>query len=139
MKRIIAAFVCFTLVIGCVFSFSAEVFADNDVTFSDTIISADVVQRSNTKTATAKNMVYQDDVLIAEIAFRATFQYNGLSVSVVSMSVTQCQTYNGWSFTQTSFTGSGSSVLLKGKLTHPSHSDVDVSISLSCDPDGNIY
>lgn len=138
MKRVLALILCILLAVGCSIPASCEEPA-NDITFTETTVQINPEQRSSTVTAKReRTFLFHADV-IATIAITATFQYNGLSVSVVSMSVTQCQTYNGWSFTQTSFTGSGSSVLLKGKLTHPSHSDVDVSISLACDPDGNIY
>ncbi len=74
---------------------------------------------------------------IADITIRATFEFDGSVVKVVSKQIVQCTTYNGWSFSQTGFTSSGGTVTLNGKLTKLLKSNT-ISLSLSCDKDGNI-
>ena len=76
--------------------------------------------------------------LIAEIWIDATFRYDGNTVSVVSKSISKCETYDGWSFKQSSFTSSGGTVTLTGKLTKLLVLNANVNISLTCDKNGNI-
>lgn len=138
MKRALAIILCILLVAGFPIHASCEEPADS-ITFTETTIHINQEQRASTKTVERTKTYKNGTDVIGIIAVTATFQYNGLSVSVVSKSISQSQTYNGWTFRQTSFTGNGSNVLLRGTLSHPLYSDVAVSISLACDPDGNIY
>lgn len=97
----------------------------------------DNVARSSTITSTHSRSYTNDGKLIAEIAVTGTFRYDGRAVSVLSKSISKCTTYDGWSFQKSSFISSGGSIVLTGTLTKSGKS-VDVFISLSCDPDGNI-
>lgn len=92
----------------------------------------------NSKTATHTENFYASGILIATIAIQATFHYDGNNVSVASKSVTQASTYNGWNYTQNSFTSSGGTVTLSGTLSKFLHSNQVFSMSLSCDKDGNV-
>ncbi len=94
---------------------------------------------TNTKTATRTKSIYSSsDVLLAIISFKATFQYDGNSVSVLSKTVTQTDTYNGWSYSQTSFSSSGGTVILEGKLTKMIIFVKQFTMTLTCDVNGNI-
>lgn len=153
MKKLTVIILCITLISASLIPVSAaevsrsgsEVVSqtvdvlDGGITVVDTITLPNSNQRSNTRSATLYREVYRDDVLIAQIDVTGTFQYNGTSVSVVSKHISKCETYNGWSFKQSSFISSAGSIVLTGKLTKPLYSSAEVRISLSCDPYGNIY
>jgi hypothetical protein len=91
-------------------------------------------QRTVRKTRTYK----KNDTTIAIIAVTAVFSYNGSTVSVSSKKVSQSDTYEGWKYSQTSFTSSGGTVTLSGKLTKLLNSTVPVSVTITCDANGNI-
>lgn len=95
--------------------------------------------RASQKTYERKRSFYDGDTLIAVIAFEATYSYTGTSVSVVSKTVTQTDTYSGWSFKQTSFTSSGGTVTLEGKIRYLLILNSSAfSMSMTCDKNGNI-
>ena len=95
--------------------------------------------RTTERTAVHKKSFYDGDTLIAVIAFTATFRYDGSSVSVVSKSVTQTDTYGGWSYKQESFTSSGGTVTLTGKLKYLLIlNSTAFTMSMTCDANGNI-
>ena len=75
---------------------------------------------------------------MAIIAFSATYRYDGSSVSVISKTVIQTDVYNGWTFTQKSFTSSGGTVTLTGKLSKWLIFNNSISMSMTCDKNGNI-
>lgn len=60
------------------------------------------------------------------------------TVSVISKSVTQTDTYEGWNYVETSFTSSGGTVALAGKLTKLLIMRTSFTIGLECDANGNI-
>lgn len=150
MKKTIALFLCVVLLIAASTPVSAAecnsitelnesytiVLDDGTVITNEVIISSQ--SRSSTKTATRRATVTRDDVLVAVIAFQATFRYDGTTVSVVSKSVTQTDTYDGWEYVQNSFTSSGGTVTLNAKLTKWFIFNTPFSMTLSCDKDGNI-
>lgn len=88
---------------------------------------------------TKRNTYYdRNDNIIAVIEITGTFSYDGSIVKVVSKSITREDTYNGWKFSKSSFTGSGGTIRLSGKLTKTGETSVSVSLSLACDKNGNI-
>lgn len=94
--------------------------------------------RSSTKTGYVTRNFYDGSTLIATITLQATFRYDGSSVSVVSRSVTQSDTYDGWSYVQNSLTASGGTVTLSAKLTKWIILNTSFTMTLDCDEDGNI-
>lgn len=94
--------------------------------------------RSMSRAYTDKRTYTRDGTVIAEIWIDATFRYDGNTVAVVSKSISKCETYNGWSFKQSSFTSSGGTVKLSGKLTKLLVLNANVNITLTCDKNGNI-
>lgn len=62
----------------------------------------------------------------------------GTSVSVVSKTVTNTDTYNGYGYVQNSFTSSGGSVTLNARLTKWIVLNTPFTMTLSCDKNGNI-
>lgn len=94
--------------------------------------------RTASRAATKKHSFSKNGTAIADIAITGVFRYDGTTVSVTSKTVSQKDTYNGWSYSQTSFTSSGGSINLTGKLTKILQVAVLVDITLSCDKDGNI-
>ena len=94
--------------------------------------------RSTDKRAERKATIKDGDTVIAIIAFEAVFRYDGSSVSVVSKTVTQTNTYEGWSYKQKSFTSSGGTVTLNAKLTKLLIFNNSFTFTLSCDRSGNI-
>ena len=94
--------------------------------------------RASTKTAQRTATVTRSGVTIGVITIQATFSYDGSTVSVTSKSVTQKTTYDGWSYSQQSFTSSGGTVTLNAKLTKLLHAARTVTITMTCDKNGNI-
>lgn len=94
--------------------------------------------RATERAATQRLTIDNNGVVLAVIAFRATFRYDGTTVSVVSKSVIQTDTYEGWNYKQTSFTSSGGTVTLTGKITKLLVLNHPFTLTLSCDKDGNI-
>lgn len=121
---------------GDVVSFT-EYRTENGLTVRDEVI-VYPQSRSSTVAGAARRNIYDGDTLIAVIAFEATFRYDGSTVSVVSKSVIQTDTYDGWSYSQTSFTSSGGTVSLTGKLSKWLILNTTFTMTLTCDKDGNI-
>lgn len=117
--------------------FYREETLSNGITVIDEIVESSYT-RATGKTCTRTSTFKDGDTVIAVIAYQATFQYDGTSVSVLSKSVTRTDTYNGWNYKQTSFTSSGGTVTLSGKLTKLLIFNSAFSLSLACDKDGNI-
>ena len=147
MKRLISFIICFallaTLARPTYAAEQAEVIYSQETVLEDgTTIRDEIIVTSNAratdKTATRKKTLTKNDVVIGIIAFKATFRYDGSTVSVVSKSVTQTDTYDGYSYTQNSFTSSGGTVTLEGKLTKLLFITTSFSMSLTCDKNGNL-
>ena len=147
MKR----FLCLVLSIVLLITISAPAFASEassvlstqktdlggGITLTEEII-LDPQARATERSATARLTIDEDGVVLAVIAFRATFRYDGTTVSVVSKSVTQTDTYEGWNYKQTSFTSSGGTVTLTGKITRLLVLNHPFTLTLTCDKNGNI-
>ena len=101
-------------------------------------ITVNSAARGTEKDATRSSSFYYGDNLVGQIAFRATYYYDGSIVRVVSKSVTQTTTYIGWNYRQNSFTSSGGTVTLDAKLTKLLILNVSVDMSMTCDVNGNI-
>lgn len=147
MKKIFSIVLCLFLLFSfTVSSYAAEngeVIYCEEYSLADGIVVHDTVtvyaqSRSSTVTAEREKVLYDGDTLIAVIVLRATFRYDGSSVSVVSKSVTQSDTYDGWSYVQNSLTSSGGTVTLNAKLTKWIILNTSFTMTLSCDKDGNI-
>ena len=147
MKRILAIMLCtFLFASVSIPTYAAEqtdvIYCEETVLEDGTVVRDEIIVTANAratqKTATRRKTFTKDDETIAVIAFKATFQYNGSSVSVVSKSVTQTDTYNGFSYSQTSFTSSGGTVTLSGKLTKYLIFTQSFTFSLTCDKNGNL-
>lgn len=151
MKRVLSILVCAVLLLAATISASAaetetaagtlisrtEKVLENGLTVVETIY--DLSQaRSTDKTAHKTQEFYSGDTLIAVITIQGTFRYDGSTVSVVSKSVTQTDTYDGWSYKQNSFTSSGGTVTLDAKLTKWLILNTSFTTTLTCDKNGNI-
>lgn len=147
MKKTLSLFICLFLVFsmtppvsaldtGKVIYRSEEVLADGVVVISEIIDHAQV--RSTTKNYEHTKTYTRNGSTIAVISIYVSFRYDGSSVSVLSKSVTRTDTYNGWSYAQNSFTSSGGTISLSGKLTKLLNSSIAVSMTLNCDASGNI-
>lgn len=152
MKKIFSIFLCmvtlFTMIVPvCATSDNSN--SGNTISYYEEqldngwIVVDEIVEyshaRSTEKTYERKKSFYDGDTLIAVIAFQATYRYTGTSVSVVSKTVTQTDTYSGWSFKQNSFTSSGGTVALEGTLKYLLiFNSSDFSMSMTCDKNGNI-
>lgn len=147
MKKILSAFIAILLLCSVIAPAAAaeqpdviyqETVLENGLTVVDeiTIYSS---ARATDRSAERKRSFYDGDTLVAVIAFQATFRYTGTSVSVVSKTITQTDTYSGWSFKQNSFTSSGGTVTLEGTLKYLLiFNSSDFSMSMTCDKNGNI-
>lgn len=148
MKKLITVLFCLMVISICILPcsavdnreviFYAEETLENGIVVVDTITENNPISRSISRSVTREKIYYLNDEVIAEIAITATFRYDTQTVSVVSKSISKCETYDGWSFKQSSFTSSGGTVSLTGKLTKLLVLNANVSISLTCDENGNI-
>lgn len=121
MKKYLSLLLCLLIVIQCCIPcFAAE------------------ARIAGTRDSERTKVYKYDGEVIAEITITGKFTYNGSYAVVNSKSISKCETYNGWSFQQTSFTVSGGTITLTGKLTKLFHEARTVSISLTCDAYGNI-
>lgn len=114
-----------------------ETTLDNGIVIIDNLTPLDTI-RSNDTTYARTRTVKQNSATIAVIVLVATFRYDGNSVSVLSKSVTQSDTYDGWNYKQNSLTSSGGTVTLDAKLTKWLVMNIDIDMSITCDKNGNI-
>ena len=144
MKKILIFIICCSLFIFPIPVHATEnapntISLENGLTYIDKITVEPSATRSSPSTHTLTRSFYDGETLIATIAFTATFQYDGSSVSVISKSVTQTDTYRGWSYKQESFTSSGGTVTLSGKLNYLLlFNSTSFTMSMTCDANGNI-
>lgn len=147
MKRVIAVFLC--LVLASAFAFPASAAENGEVVHSEEFVLENGLRvidtitvysnaRASTVTSNRYRNIYDGDTLVAYIRFEATFRYDGSTVSVVSKTVTNTDTYDGWEYVQNSFTSSGGTVTLNAKLTKWFILNTSFTMTLSCDKDGNI-
>jgi len=109
VRRFFAFFLCIVLLL----TLNTQVFASgndvaktiysethttNGLTVIDEVIVFDQLERSTDRMAERRKTIYDGDVVIAIIAFTATFHYDGSTVSVIAKSVTQTDTYESWSY-----------------------------------------
>lgn len=147
MKRLLSFFIGLVMLISvavpvnaveadCVLSRTNTVLDDGISAVDELIVYPQT--RSSTQSYGRSKTFMNGDTKIAIIAFTGTFRYDGSTVSVVSKEVTQTDTYDGWSYSQSSFTSSGGTITLSAKLTKPLNSSIPFTMTLSCDKDGNI-
>ncbi len=147
MKRILSLCITVILLILAIMPVSATE-QDDPVLYKEVSLGNGIVyieeitvysnERASQKRGEIRRTFKRDDTTIAIIAYEAVFQYDGSTVSVISKSVTQVDTYDGWSFKQNSFTSSGGTVTLTGKLTKLLILNTPVTLTLTCDKNGNI-
>lgn len=151
MKRLYSTLLCVIVLIGLVMPAKAVDCADilEQVTVEEEIIIGNRViateeattpfsSSSITIPATKTKKYSKNGKVIANIGVTAEFCYNGTSVKVVSKKISPKALYDGWSFIQSSFTSSGGTVSLKGRLEKSGVSPITVSITITCDKNGNI-
>ena len=150
MKRIISFILCLFILLSVAVSASAApvdngtVLISEETTLEDGLTCIDEVilypqqARASTRTAERRKTFYDGDTLIAVIAFTANYRFDGSSVSVLSKTVTQTDTYESWTYSQESFTSSGGTVSLTGKLKKWLIFSDSFTMSLTCDANGNI-
>lgn len=144
MRKCIVIALCVLLLISAMPVYAAEPAPAGETAPADgiTCVTELIVENQNARsaerTATRRDTFYDGDTVIAVIAFQATFRFDGNSVNVIAMSVTETDTYEGWSYKQTSFTSSGGTVTLEGKLTKWLIFNSAFTMSMTCDKNGTI-
>ncbi len=117
--------------------YSSKYLTNDGITVIDEVVALNQT-RSTDKTYYRSKSFYDGDTLIAFIKFEATFRYDGSTVTVISKTVTDTDTYASWSYVQNSFTSSGGTVTLSGELTKWLIINSPFTMTLSCDINGNI-
>ena len=145
MKRILVLIFCAVLMISSIpcsyavetCTYRNEWVMENGVTVVEEIIFEND-SRATDKAGT-RRLTYSDEDqnLMAIIAMRVVFRYDGTNVRVISKSMTQTDTYNGWSYEHNSFVTVGGKVTTKFYLSKSLYSQL-FSFSLTCDKDGNL-
>lgn len=147
MKRIVTLLLSFVLLICLVAPVSAvstgEVIYSGERSLENGLRLVETITvysnaRASTVTAERNGSIYDGDTLVAYIRFVATFRYDGNTVSVVSKTVTNTDTYDGWDYVQNSFTSSGGTVTLNAKITKWFIFNTPFTMTFSSDKDGNI-
>ena len=145
MKRLIAFVLCVMLLVSSIpYAYAAEKSTyrnvwvmENGITVTEEIIienDSRAVQKPVTCRRTYRD---EDQDLMAIIAMYVVFQYDGSTVRVVSKSMTQTDTYNGWNYEHNSYVTVGGKVTTKFYLSKTLYSQL-FSFSVTCDKDGNI-
>lgn len=145
IKRIIRIAVCVIMLLAIQLPWVSAAEVNNDVfrfrdglTIIETVEVVSQARASTTEKTVRKNFEITDGSdVIADITIRGTFEYNGSDVKVVLKEIVQCNTYHGWKFSQTGFSSSGGTITLSGKLSKVLSSK-NISLSLSCDKNGNV-
>ena len=147
MKRLFIFVICILLLVPFILPVTAttendliyreETVLENGLTVIDEIY-ADKLSRASVITGERKSTLKRGDTTLGIIAFQATFRYDGSNVALVSKTVTQTDTYEGYSYKQNSFTSSGGTVTLDGKLTKLLVINISFTMSLTCDVNGNL-
>lgn len=147
MKKALVIILCALLLSQGIFSVSAteqtdlvyheETVLENGITVIDEI-RANRQSRSTEVVAERTRTIKSGDTVLSVIAFEATFRYDGSAVAVVSKTVTRADAYEGYIYKQQSFTSSGSTVTLQGKLTKLLIFNHSFTMSLTCDKNGNL-
>lgn len=145
MKRLFSLYLSIVLLCATIIPVNAteaattdEVVLDNGITMTQELTVISQARASGTKTAQNKLTITREGTTIGIIVIQATFSYTGSTVSVVSKSVIQSDTYDGWNYKQQDFTSSGGTVTLEGKLTKWLILNTSFTVTLSCDKNGNI-
>ena len=102
-----------------------------------TLVVHDSLFRSSTKSADKIQTVKLDGTVIAEVTLSATFSYDGTTARVTSASGSHT-TSGGWSYKNESISKSGDTAELTANLTKLLYPTLDVEITLSCTPSGQI-
>lgn len=147
MRKLLAFCFAIILTISCITPVLAfedskvimyqEYTLDNGITVIDTVTERSI-SRSSSKDYTRQKTFVADGSVIGVISIYGKFTYDGTTVSVVSKSVTQTDTYDGWNYKQNSFTSSGGTITLDAKLTKLLVMNIPFTMTLSCDKNGNI-
>lgn len=122
---------------GEVVLYRSETNLENGISVIDEVV-IHPSARSNIKDYTHRKTFSDGSSTIAKIAIRGEFCYDGSTVSIVSKEVTQTDTYDGWNYSQSSFTSSGGTITLSAKLTKLLTPSIPFTMTLFCDKDGNI-
>lgn len=148
LKRFIAVFCCVALFAGLCIPAQAADMTSATVTQTEIdlgdgwavtdVLTVETQTRASTRYASRLRTFTFLGNVIAKIKITAQFRYDGSTVSVIYKSVSQKDTYDGWKFTQSSFTASGGTVRLKGTLTKTLLGRAAVDMALTCDKNGNI-
>lgn len=136
MKNICLLLLCCILMVAVVLSGCAP----QTMAVSQNAAEQIVVESQETleKTVTRTKTVYRGDTLIAQLAFDVTYRYDGERCWVVSMVITQTETYDGWEYIQKSLSSKGGKVTLLAHLEKSSVLGHTVKASLSCDKKGTV-
>lgn len=114
-----------------------EIDLGNGITMVEEIIEFPQA-RTTARTAVKRGTLKEGDTVVAVIEYQATFHYDYTTVTVASKSITRTDTYEGWNYKQSSFTSSGGTVTLTGKITKLLVLSHSFTLSLTCDAYGNI-
>lgn len=144
MKRGISFFLGLALAIGCAFSVFAAP-AEKGPERIDLGNGYSVVITTGTTAGSARAQTsnycqgtyYCGSTKIGTVTLHATFNYDGSTVSVQSAYATYVLA-TGWAYKNQTITKSGGTAHLTVNLVKSGYATVPVSLSLTCDKDGNV-
>lgn len=146
MKKFFCLFACLALVCPLSFpAFAAETAPQDTVTYieylDDGITVVTTIQWQNasarsSRTGRTSQTYYNNGAQIATVYLDASFYYDG-STSYVTATRGSASTASGWTYSGQSTWGSGRTAYLQASLSNGSKT-VPVSLSLTCDANGNL-
>lgn len=149
MKRVVSALMCAVMVLCVSISALAAAperrvktiyFEDGSYATIETIIEDEVrIDRANSSKSGSTSYTYSKGGKKAwTFTLRGSFTYNGTTSKATKASVTSSISDRTWSLDSKSSDYSGDTAYGDASYSSPDDS-YDVSLSLSCDEDGNIY
>ena len=108
-----------------------------DIEMTTTLVIYDSPLRSSTKSAKKTQTFKSGSTVIGDVTLSATFGYDGSTAWVVSASGSNT-IGSGWSYKNESISKSGNTAKLTAQLTKLLLPNVNVTISMTCSPSGQI-
>lgn len=96
-----------------------------------------LTSRSGSKSADKTQTVKFSGKTIGEVTLSATFGYDGKTAWVISAN-SAYTTYSNWSYSNENISKSRGIAALTATLTHATHRDIPLNISITCSPTGQV-
>lgn len=146
MKKVMPLFLCLVMMFAFPFGVLADgwgketsatyvTYLEDDITVVTTVSWSETTARA-TRYGTASSNYYSGGTYIGNVVLYGNFYYDGTTSYVVNTGGS-ASTASGWTYSGQSTWGSGRTAYLQASLSNGSKT-VPVSLSLTCDANGNL-